>query len=341
MLEPAPGVPSYQDFIPELWVGPLLKNFYDATVLGDIANTDYEGVIKKFGDKVHIRQRPEITIRSYRPGQRLAVEHPDKPEVILNIDHSDYFNVICDDITKTQTDIDLMQVWSEDASMKMKEVVDARVLEMILPDIGKTGAGQGVDVRSPDTDGSGYNQGAKAGRVSKAINLGTVAAPVTLNSANVVPFLVSLSLVLDEQNCPKQGRWVVVPDSMAALIQLSQIADASVSGDGTSTMRNGRIGMVAGLTIYQSHLLHRDGSAKDIYNVIAGTKEGLTFAWQMTQMDTLKSEQTFGQLVRGLQLYGFQVVKPEAMAHARVKVNLENLGYFSNARTIGADQNPA
>ena len=38
----------------------------------------------------------------------------------------------------------------------------------------------------------------------------------------------------------------------------------------------------------------------------------------MTEMETIRSESTFGNIVRGLQVYGYKVVKPEAIAQAVV-----------------------
>jgi hypothetical protein len=50
------GRPNYSgNFIPEIWSGKLIENFYDATVLAAISNTDYEGEIKSMGDTVNIR----------------------------------------------------------------------------------------------------------------------------------------------------------------------------------------------------------------------------------------------------------------------------------------------
>jgi hypothetical protein len=43
---------------------------------------------------------------------------------------------------------------------------------------------------------------------------------------------------------------------------------------------------------------------------------GLTFASQMTEMETIRSETTFGDIVRGLQVYGYKVVKPEALVES-------------------------
>ena len=40
----SPGRANYSgNFIPEIWSGKLIENFYDATVLAAISNTDYEG----------------------------------------------------------------------------------------------------------------------------------------------------------------------------------------------------------------------------------------------------------------------------------------------------------
>ena len=53
-------------YIPEIWSGKLIEKFYNSTVLAAIANTNYEGEIKAFGDKVHIRTKPTI-IRANNP----------------------------------------------------------------------------------------------------------------------------------------------------------------------------------------------------------------------------------------------------------------------------------
>ena len=69
----SPGHPTYTgNFIPVIWSGKLIENFYDATVLSAISNTDYEGEIRNMGDTVNIRTTPEITIKTYVKGQTLA-----------------------------------------------------------------------------------------------------------------------------------------------------------------------------------------------------------------------------------------------------------------------------
>lgn len=290
-----PGRPNYSgNFIPEIWSGKLIENFYDATVLAAISNTDYEGEIRNMGDTVNIRTTPEVTIRPYVKGQTLQVEQPDKPKIQLLIDKGEYFACVEDDVDKVQSDINLMDTWSKDASEKMKIQIDKRVLTDILP---------GIDA---------LNKGANAGRISGNINLGTIATPFAVTPMNVVDFIVDIGTVLDEANSPEADRFLVIPAKMAGMIKKSELKDASIAGDSQSIVRNGRLGMIDRFTLYVSHNLNRTVDNK--FSIIAGHKMGFTFASQMTNMESLRAESTFGDIIRGLQVYGYQVVKPEALA---------------------------
>jgi len=298
----SPGRPTYSgNFIPEIWSGKLIENFYDATVLAAISNTDYEGEIRQYGDTVNIRTTPEITIRDYVKGQSLTVENPDKPKIQLVIDKGEYFACVEDDVDKVQSDINLMDTWSKDASERMKIKIDQRVLTDILPGI------------------SAFNKGATAGEQTLSFNLGTTGAPLTVtkdgasSTTSVVDLLVDLGTVLDEANAPEGDRFVVIPAKMAGLIKKSELKDASLTGDSMSIVRNGRLGMVDRFTIYVSHNLNVSSGK---YSIVAGHKMGFTFASQMTNMETIRSESTFGNIIRGLQVYGYKVVKGEALAQA-------------------------
>jgi hypothetical protein len=299
------GRPNYSgNFIPEIWSGKLIENFYDATVLAAISNTDYEGEIRNMGDTVNIRTTPEITIRDYVKGQTLTVENPDKPKLQLVIDKGEYFACVEDDVDKVQSDINLMDTWSKDASERMKIKIDQRVLTDLLPDIAAT------------------NKGATAGEQSASFDLGTTGAPLTVtkdgagSTTSVVDLIVDMGTVLDEANAPEGDRFLVIPAKLAGLIKKSELKDASLTGDGTTPIRNGRLGMIDRFTIYVSHNLYVDSGK---YSIIAGHKMGFTFASQMTEMETIRAESTFGNIVRGLQVYGYKVVKPEALAQAVIQ----------------------
>jgi hypothetical protein len=300
----APGRPDYAgNFIPEVWSGKLIENFYDATVLAAISNTDYEGEIRNMGDTVNIRTQPNITIREYVKGQNLVVENPDAPKLQLVIDKGEYFSCVEDDIDRVQSDIKLMDMWSKDASEQMKIKIDQRVLTDMLPGI------------------AAINKGANAGQQSASYNLGTLASPLTVtkdgavSTTPVVDLIVDMGTVLDEANVPESDRFIVIPAKMAGIIKKSELKDASLTGDGVTPLRNGRLGMIDRFTIYVSHNLNVSSGKTSI---IAGHKMGFTFASQMTEMETLRAQSTFGNIVRGLQVYGYKVVKPTALAQAVV-----------------------
>jgi hypothetical protein len=303
--------PAYSGtFIPEIWSGKLIEKFYATTVLAAIANTDYEGELKNQGDKVNIRTRPTVTIRDYSAGQTLLVERPSSNIVSLSVDKGKYFNTILDDVHDIQSDMNLMSMWSDDASEQMKITIDTAVLTSLL---GTAAAA---------------NRGTTAGAKSASINLGVTGTPVTLVARNptagqveVVDMIVRLGQVLDEQNIPETGRWIVVPAWVASRIKMSELRDASLTGDAQSILRNGRLGMVDRFTIYSSNLLPSGvaaGLAAGEWAIYAGHSHALTFATQMTKMETLRSESTFGTLLRGLQIYGHGVLDSTAIAQAIV-----------------------
>ncbi|MEO2054748.1 MAG: hypothetical protein ABGX83_05555 [Nitrospira sp.] len=296
----ATGSPDYSSgstskFIPAIWASKLLVKFYDATVFHAISNTEYEGEIKAYGDTVHIRTTPTITIRKYVKGQTLVHQRPDSPAVDLNIDQGRYFDLILDDVDRVQSDIKLMDDWTRDASEEMKIDIDTGILSDI----------------PADADAS--NKGLTAGRKSASFNLGATGTPLTLNKINIVDTLVDCGTILDEQNMPESERWMVLPGWATNFIKKSDLKDASLSGDGTSMLRNGRIGMIDRFMIYYSNLVSTVTDGGTVYNILFGHKSALTFASQMVELDTLKAESTFGQIVRGLNVYGFKVIKPVSM----------------------------
>lgn len=299
-----------QNFIPEIWSAKLIEKFYDATVLAAIANTNYEGEIKKHGDRVYMRQRPTVTIRDYSANQELVVDRPSADKLQLNIDKGKYFNLHLDDVLRMQMDVDLMNQWSIDASEQFKIEIDRDVLGVRSGTAGAAGMLNGC---------AAANRGATAGRITAAINLGVAGTPVLLTRANVMDYIVLLGQVLDEQNIPETGRWLIIPAWLASLLKRSDLRDAALTGDSQSVARNGKLGMIDRFTIYTSNLLPTsttDGLAGNDTDgatyIYAGHKNALTFASQFTELDVMKSERTFGQLMRGLQVYGYAVIDSTA-----------------------------
>jgi hypothetical protein len=300
-------------FIPEIWSGKLVEKFYASTVLAAISNTDYEGEIKNQGDKVRIRTKPTITISDYAADQSLTLQRPSGNVLDLLIDKGKYFNTILDDVMDVQSDLNLMSMWSDDAAEQMKIKIDTAVL-----------------LAMKDQATAITNRGTTAGAISATINLGATTTPLSLvarsptaGKVEIVDIILRLGQVLDEQNIPETGRWIVLPTWAATLIKMSELREAYLTGDGTSILRNGKLGMVDRFTLYTSNLLPSGAGAAlaaGEYLIYAGHAHGLTFASQMTKMETLRSEMTFGTVMRGLQVFGHKVVDGTALAQAIVSV---------------------
>lgn len=296
------GQPAYSGtFIPEIWSTKVIEKYYDGTVLSQISNTDYEGEITQMGDKVIIRTDATVEIKDYEVGMNLVSQRPMGGKLELLIDKGFYWSTVIDDIIQKQQDINQMNRWSTDASEQLKIKLDARVLGSIVPDI------------------AAQNKGATAGKDGD-LNLGATGAPLAVSKTNILDTIIDMGQVLDEQNVPETGRFLILPFWATARLKKSDLKDASITGDGTSVMRNGRVGVIDRFTVYNSNLLptYTDGADKTTH-FIAGVKSGLTFATQLTKTESLRAESTFGDIMRGLLVYGHKVVKGEALTAVYAK----------------------
>lgn len=304
--------PAYSGtFIPQIWSGKLNVKFYATTVFGEIANTSYEGDIKSLGDKVTINNIPSVTINNYTIGQNLAYQVPAPSKVDLSIDFAKYFGVNVSDVLAYQSQPKLMDMFTDDASNQMKIAIDSDVL------LGTFNGGVAA------------NKGATAGVQSSSFNLGTDNAPVALTGANVVNLITALASVLDEQNVPETERYLVISPQVRNVLMASDLRQAYLTGDQTSILRNGKIGTIDRFTVYVSNQLPKAAAGQNFTGgaqagalkrtaIMAGHKSAITFASQINKVEDLPNPNDFGRLVRGLTVFGYQVIKPEALALALV-----------------------
>lgn len=310
--------PAYSGtFIPTLWSKKMLVRFYQNTMLSEITNTDYEGELKNQGDTVRIRAVPDVNIKDYEVGMNLQYEVPTPVYLDMQIDKGKYFGVKVADVLESQADISLMDMLTSEAAKQMKIKVEDEVFFNSFITQGPHSA----------------NEGATAGIISAAYGLGTDVAPVDqATAANVLDAILRMSSVLDEQNVPEDGRWLVISPYDRHLLLQSEIAAAYFSGDQTSMVRTGKIGQLDRFTVYVSNLLPRAAAGKAWVSglsdpaaaadaattkkrrmMVAGTKHAISFAATINKTEPFRDQTDFGDIVRGLMIYGRKVVKPEAL----------------------------
>jgi|TARA_Y100000289_G_scaffold64437_2_gene76323 hypothetical protein len=271
------GATSEVNFIPEVFSKLMQAKFYKTSVLPAISNTDYEGEISGQGDKVVIRTVPSVTINDY--SGTITTQELTTGKVELLIDKAKYFSFLGDDILQAQSDLDYVTKASEDAAEGMRVAVETDVLANVV-----TGAT-------------------------------TVQAQATISASNVLTSILSMSTALDNLNIPEEGRFIVLSPEFISLLKQSELRQAYLTGDDTSPLRNGKVGMVDRFTVYQSNMLYTPGSGNDsgYTHVLAGHPKAISFASQFTNTETNRMESTFGDQVRGLKVYGSKVVTPDAL----------------------------
>ena len=298
---PVQRVTGYPDYnatknIPVIFAGKTLEKFYEASVVANIATTDYVGEVKNQGDTVYIRTIPSITIRPYKKGQKLQLEYPESPYIEFTINRAKYYNFALDDIDIKQFDLDMMDKYALDASEQLKIEQDSEVLASIYVDV--------------DPANQGPNAGAKTGR----FNLGTTGAPVTLSKTNILDYIVDMGVVLDEQNRPRTDRFLILPPHIAGMIKKSDLKDASITGDRVSPLRSGLIGSIDNFNIYISNLLPivDDGGTNCTY-IYFGHKSALVYVMQLVKEEAYRPQDTFAEAMKGLVVYDFKVIQPASL----------------------------
>jgi hypothetical protein len=316
--------PSYSgSFIPQLWSNKLNAKFYANTMMTEIANTDWEGEIKNQGDTIRIRTAPSITINDYAgAGTTLSNEVPTPVYQDMQINKGKYFSVQVNDVLAHQADMDLMNMFTDDAAKQLKIEIENECFFQWFVTEGAASA----------------NAGASAGAKSGAYNLGTDTTPVDqATPANVLNTILAMSATLDEQNVPESDRWLIMTPRDRNLLMQTDIAQAYFTGDQSSIVRTGKIGQLDRFTVYVSNLLPKGAAGKALVNgqaatstgatlsnakdrrtMIAGHKSAVSFASQIAKTEPLRNQTDFGDIVRGLAVYGRKVVKDDALVTAIV-----------------------
>lgn len=271
------GTTSEVNFIPEVFSKLLQAKFYSSSVLPSISNTDYEGEISGQGDKVVIRTVPSVTINDYTG--TITTQELTTAKVELLIDQAKYYSFKIDDVLAAQADINLLEGASSDAAEGMRVAVETSVLSSVV-----TGAT-------------------------------TIGAQTSITASNILTSILDQAKELDELNIPEEGRFIVLSPEFVSLLKQSELRQAYLTGDDTSPLRNGKVGVVDRFTVYQSNMLYTPGSGTDAgyTHVLAGHPKAISFASQFTNTETVRMESTFGDQVRGLKVYGSKVVTPDAL----------------------------
>ena len=296
-------------FLPKIYSKKVLNFFRKASVVEAITNTDYAGEISAFGDSVRIIKEPVISVSDYTRGSDTTQTKLTDQEITLVVDSAKAFKFIVDDIETNMSHVNFKEVATSSAAYALRDSYDAAVIASMF---------SGVSTSSPDhvlgadasaaTQTMGQHQGG-----SNSIDLlgsdGTGTDPL-----DVMSFMAKL---LDEQSVPEEGRWFVAPPSFYN--ELAQSGSKLLSVDfnaGQGSIRNGLVssGKLRGFDMYKSNNIAATSTSTG--KILAGHISSTATAQTIISTEVLRDPSSFGDIVRGLHVYGAKVLRPEALVSA-------------------------
>ena len=296
-------------FLPSIYSKKVLNFFRKASVVEAITNTDYTGEISAFGDSVKIIKEPVISVSDYTRGSDTTATKLTDQELTLVVDSAKAFKFIVDDIETNMSHVNFKEVATSSAAYALRDSYDAAVMASMFSGVSTSGPDHvlGADA-SAATQTMGQHQGG-----SNSIDL-TGSDGTGTDPLDVMAFMAKL---LDEQSVPEEGRWFVAPPSFYN--ELSQSGSKLLSVDfnaGQGSIRNGLVssGKLRGFDMYKSNNVAAASTASG--KIMAGHISSTATAQTIISTEVLRDPSSFGDIVRGLHVYGAKVLRPEALVTA-------------------------
>lgn len=294
------------NFLPEIYSKKVLNFFRKASVVEAISNTDYACEISGFGDTVKIINEPEITVYQYERGADVTKTVLTDAETTLIVDTANAFKFIVDDIESQMSHVNFKEVATSSAAYSLRDAFDQGVLAKMFA---------GVSSSSPDHI-IGSDSATADATLSHATNsvdlLGSDGTGV-----DALDLMARMARLLDDQNVPEEGRYFVAPPSFYE--ELSQSGSKLLSVDfnaGQGSIRNGLVssGKLRGFSMYKSNNIASTSNATG--KVLAGHMSAVSSAQTITSTEVIRDPDSFGDIVRGLHVYGAKVLRPKALVSA-------------------------
>lgn len=336
------------NFSPVIYSQKVQKTFRKSSIVEDVTNTDYFGEIANFGDSVRIIKEPEITVSSYARGTQLATQDITDADFSLIIDQANYFQFAIDDIEAAHSHVNFMDLATDRAAYRLRDEFDAEVLGYLAgwekdsngDWIRRTAAnGTKADTNAGAdellaankldiTDFGGSDIGGDAEVTSIPLAAGGGAGGIT----SPLALLNRIARQMDQANVDTEGRWFVADPVFYEILMDEESKFVNRDFGGDAELRNGRVGegLIRGFRVYKSNNLPfigtgsgttaSAGSETGFGMMVAGHDSAVASAQQLAKTESFRDPNTFADKVRGMQLYGRKVLRPEALFTAAYNV---------------------
>ena len=267
---------SVKNFNPTLWSDMIFQAYDSRKVFAGLANREYEGEIRNYGDTVVINEIGDFTAVSYDGSSSITYQTPDGAQKILKIDQSYIVPVHYDDLDKAQNNPKLMTEIARKAGVAIMQNIDYAL--------------SGLYTSAGITDGS-------------------TSSVTDITSANVISTVADMSSAFDENNVPQDRRVAVVPPWFAQKLTLANIVRDT---NNSPALMTGYVGSMMGWEFYMSNNV-RHSSTTWYAPMFFRAGDSIALAEQINSVSVLQDKDYLGDFMRAHVLYGYKAVRPNAL----------------------------
>ena len=265
-------------FKPTLWSNKIQNALETLTGLRTHCDYEFEKELIKAGNKLKITGSVAPTIGTYVPGTDIDIENVDGNDQELVIDQFKYFARYFDNVDKAQSIPGVLENDSKECARYLHEEGDKYVASIIKTEIEKA---------------------------SSNVKKGTGFTP---SKTNIVEKVEEGLVALYENNVkPTDELYGEFSPKVYSFLRQSL---TEVLTNNVELAKKGAVGKYNNVMVCIENLLPKSTDGKSRYNIIR-TSKAVAFAGQIDQVKAVEKEKGFGDIVKGLYVYGAKVVRPE------------------------------
>lgn len=326
--------------------------FRKSSVVNDITNNDYFGEVKEAGDTVHIIKEPIISVSPYSRGGQIQTQDLVDEDYTLVIDQANYFAFKTDEIESSMSHVNWESLASDSAGYRLRDQYDQEVLGYLTgykqatmhanASVARTAADiPGTKAITSATDsellaGNILNKGSFSRITTGSAGDHSIPVAPRLPGATSYPTdLVSpldifnrAARILNQQRVPKEGRWAVIDPVFEEMLRDEDSRLFQAEWGKTNGLYNGKVSdNLHGFRVYVSENLPIIGNGPgasgtsnqntDFGVIVFGTNQAVATAEVIRKTEKMRDTDSFGDIIRGLHLYGRKVTRPEAIVTAK------------------------
>lgn len=291
----------------------------------------------------------EITVKEYARGVQITPQDIDDEDFTLVVDQAHYFAFKMDDIEEAHAHVNFMDMATDRAAYRLRDQFDAEVLgylsgykQSAISGVADTENNVVSGTKAVATSGNdelldsmqlvkgefGNITTSSAGdhSIPVAARLpGATSLPTA--TASPLQVIARMARLLDQQFVDTEGRWLVIDPVFMEILkdEDSRLLNSDFGENGG--LRNGlTLNNLHGFRVYVSNNLPSvgtgpgtTGTANQLTNfgvLVAGHDSAVASAQQISKTETYRDPDSFADIVRGMNLYGRKILRPEAIATA-------------------------